>query len=184
MFANDEIKSENGEPLEVAICDATNLDTINSSPLSSASIEFFILDGEFDYEKRRTSWTSSDFNQRILTSRKNKPPLILGNDQLYLQDGVCFVKKLIVTDNSSWTKSKMFCLGVKIKDKKLSLEFGMIGEAVSQPFRVLTDRMRGKLVFFCFFHLYVYTCIYIHTNLSIIYNNFLFYIILIRYAKA
>lgn len=145
IFTNNEIKSENGKPLKVELCDASNSNTIISTgPLSSAQVEFFILHGEFDSSKRRheeTPWTSSDFNKSILTPREGKRPLIVGNDlQLHLQNGVGVVNNLIVTDNSSWMKSKMFCLGVKIKDEKFLVEFGRIGEAVSRPFRVRDQR--------------------------------------------
>ncbi|CAK9328414.1 unnamed protein product, partial [Citrullus colocynthis] len=145
IFTNNEIKSENGEPLGVVICDATNSNTvISTGRLSSALVEFFLLPGGFNSGKRRDNeipWTSSDFDKSILTPREWRRPLIIGNDlQLCLQNGVGFVNNLIVTDNSSWMKSKMFCLGVKIKENKFLVEFGRIGEAVSEPFRVMDHR--------------------------------------------
>ncbi|XP_038879917.1 calmodulin-binding protein 60 G-like isoform X2 [Benincasa hispida] len=148
IFTNNEIKSEHGEPLKVLIHDATNSNTIISTgPSSSALVEFFIL-GEFDSSKRQddeTPWTSSDFDKSILTPRDGKRPLIIGSDrQLYLQNGVGFVKNLIVTDNSSWMKSKMFRLGARIKDEKSQVQFGRIGEAVSRPFRVMDQRGEGN----------------------------------------
>ncbi|XP_011659742.1 calmodulin-binding protein 60 G isoform X2 [Cucumis sativus] len=145
IFTNNEIKSEDGEPLKVAICDTTNCNSIvSTSPLSSVQVELCILPGEFDSSNRRdeeTPWTSSYFNTSILTPRDGKRPLIIGNDrQVYLKDGVGFINNLIITDNSSWMKSKKFRLGAKITDERIPAGFGRIGEAVSQPFRVMDQR--------------------------------------------
>ncbi|XP_008450592.2 calmodulin-binding protein 60 B-like [Cucumis melo] len=145
IFTNNEVKSEDGEPLKVAICDATNSNSIVSTgPLSSAQVELCILPGEFDSSNRRdeeTPWTSSYFNKSILTPRDGKRPLIIGDDrQVYLKDGVRLINNLIITDNSSWMKSKKFRLGVKIKDERVLAEFVRIGEAISEPFRVMDQR--------------------------------------------
>lgn len=148
IFTNNEVKSEDGEPLKVAICDATNSNSIVSTgPLSSAQVELCILPGEFDSSNRRdeeTPWTSSYFNKSILTPRDGKRPLIIGDDrQVYLKDGVSLINNLIITDNSSWMKSKKFRLGVKIKDERVLAEFVRIGEAISEPFRVMDQRGEG-----------------------------------------
>ncbi|XP_038891737.1 calmodulin-binding protein 60 A-like [Benincasa hispida] len=146
MYDNEEIKSENGEALELGICDITNGYTIiYTGSLSSAPVDFFILDGQINSSKRRTPCTSSDFIESILTSREDKPSSLISvkNNQFYLKNGVCSVKNLVVTDNSCWTKSKTFCLGAKITDENVLREFGMIGEAVSEPFKVYDKRGKG-----------------------------------------
>lgn len=118
-------------------------------PLSSAQIEFFILDGDFASGRQQNEicWTLSDFKKSIQSPRKDKRPLLIGSDTtFYLKNGVGDINNLIVTDNSSWMRSRKFCLGVKIKDDNILAQFPRIGEAVSQPFRVMDQRGEGMYI--------------------------------------
>lgn len=136
IFTNKEIETKNGDALQVALIDANNYNAIVSvGPLSIAQIEVVVLDGDSD----------EFINQSILSQRDGKRPLIVGNDlKLCLKNGVGFIKSLSFTDNSSWLRSKNFRLGIRIVKDKSSAKFPRIGEAVSQPFRVLDHRGEGN----------------------------------------
>ncbi|XP_038880517.1 calmodulin-binding protein 60 A-like [Benincasa hispida] len=135
IFTNNDIEAENGDALQVALIDVNNSNAIVSiGPLSTAQIEVVVLDGDL----------TKFINQRILFQRDGKRPLIVGNDlKLHLRNGVGFIKSLSFTDNSSWLRSKQFRLGVRIKDDKILENYPRIGEAISQPFRVLDHRGEG-----------------------------------------
>ncbi|XP_038878569.1 calmodulin-binding protein 60 A-like [Benincasa hispida] len=136
IFTNNDIKAENGEPLKVVILDTTTNAIICTGLLSSAKLEFFLLDGDYGV-------STGQQQHHPLSPRDGKRPLLLGNDlNLNLQNGVATIHSLSITDNSSWIKSKKFCLGVKIRDDKILPMFDdpTIPLAVSQPFRVMDHR--------------------------------------------
>lgn len=130
-FTNNQIKAENDEPVIVAILDATTNAIVCTGLLSSAKLEFFLVDGDYD---------GSGQQHQPLSPRHGKRPLMVGKDlnNLTLQNGVASLHSLSITDNSSWIKSNKFRLGVKIvRDDKILAMFPIIPLAVSQPFRVM-----------------------------------------------
>lgn len=137
IFTNNEIKAENGEPLQVAIIDATTNATIRFGLVASVQVEFFLLDGDY-------GGSGEQQHRHPLSARDGKRPLVVGSDlNLTLQDGVASIHSLIITDNSSWMKSKKFRLAVKVKGDKM---FQPISIGVSQPFRVMDHRGEGKTI--------------------------------------
>ncbi|XP_038880652.1 calmodulin-binding protein 60 G-like isoform X1 [Benincasa hispida] len=127
IFTNNEINAENGEPLKVAIFYATTNAIVSTGLLSSARLQFFLLDGDHDCSPGQQQ-------HHPLYPRDGKRPLIVGDDlNLILKNGVASVHSLSITDNSSWIKSKKFRLGVEIKDDKILAMFSHIRVAVSQP---------------------------------------------------
>ncbi|KAL4034540.1 hypothetical protein IC575_003190 [Cucumis melo] len=131
IFTNNEIKAENGEPLQVAIIDATTNATIRFGLVASVQVEFFLLDGDY-------GGSGEQQHRHPLSARDGKRPLVVGSDlNLTLQYGVASIHSLIITDNSSWMKSKKFRLAVKVKGDKM---FQPISIGVSQPFRVMDHR--------------------------------------------
>ncbi|XP_022961391.1 calmodulin-binding protein 60 G-like isoform X3 [Cucurbita moschata] len=137
IFTNNLIKAENGEAVRVAIYDATTNAIIRTGPLSSAPVGLVLLDGDYD----ETNRSLSEFNRNILSPRDGKRPLLVGSDiKLNLENGFASIKCVSITDNSSWMKSKKFCLGAKIFNENILGMFPTIGVVVSQPFRVLDHR--------------------------------------------
>lgn len=131
MYANKEIKSENGEPLKIGIFDSANLNVpVSTDKLSSAPVELFLEDGE----------------HKEISKSDNGKPLMFGDLQFNLQSGIGEVNHLTVTDSSYRSKSKIFYLGVRIIDKMILAEFGVIEKAVSQAFRVFSERMQGNYI--------------------------------------
>lgn len=149
LYTNKQIIGTNGEPLQVAIFDETNCNQImKMPPLSSSQIQFFILQGDFtaDQQHQQMCWTSTDFDQNILLPRDGKGPLLIGKDlKLCLKNGLGLLRSLVVTDNSTWVKSRTFRLGAKVIDQTILAKFPRIGEALSPPFRVMDQRSQGNL---------------------------------------
>lgn len=149
IFTNNEIKAKDGKPLLVAICENTTNSNaiIKTGLLSSALVEFVVLDGEFGFNRRReknNSWSRDDFNKSIVSERVGKRPLIVGNDKIIrLNNGFVEFNGLSFSDNSSWTKTKKFKLGVKVLDEEILTRFPRIDEAVSEPLRVMDQRGEG-----------------------------------------
>ncbi|KAE8653346.1 hypothetical protein Csa_007572 [Cucumis sativus] len=146
IFTNNEIKAKNGKPLVVAICDNTTNSKaiIKTGMLSRALVEFVVLDGEFGFNLRREKNNWNDFNESIVSERVGKRPLIVGNDKIILlENGFGQLNDLSFTDNSSWTKTKKFRLGVKFVDEEIKTKFPGIEGAVSEPFRVMDQRGKG-----------------------------------------
>ena len=129
MYANKEIKSESGETLKIAIFNAANLKIpVSTDILSSAPVELFLQDGE----------------HKEISKSDNGKFLMFGDLQLNLQNGICEVKHLTVTDSSYRFKFKKFYLGVRITDKKILSNFCVNEKAISQAFRVFSERMQGN----------------------------------------
>ncbi|CAK9328411.1 unnamed protein product [Citrullus colocynthis] len=131
MYANDEIKSESGDPLEIALCDLNGDAVSSSKQWPSAPLKFFLLDGNL---------------KEITNSRERKPSSLISDDypNNCLQNGFCFVSNVKVTDNSSWMINKKLRLGVKIVDENFLEDYGMIEPAISRDFQVLDDRGKEK----------------------------------------
>ncbi|KAA0041298.1 calmodulin-binding protein 60 A-like [Cucumis melo var. makuwa] len=73
MYANKEIKSENGEPLKIGIFDSANLNVpVSTDKLSSAPVELFLEDGE----------------HKEISKSDNGKPLMFGDLQFNLQSGI------------------------------------------------------------------------------------------------
>ncbi|XP_011648527.2 calmodulin-binding protein 60 G-like [Cucumis sativus] len=149
IFTNNEIKAKNGKALVVAICDNTTNSKviIKTGFLSRALVEFVVLDDEFGFNLRREKnncWSWNDFNESIVSERVGKRPLIVGNGKIILlENGFGQLNDLSFSDNSSWTKTKKFRLGVKFVDEEIKTKFPGIEGAVSEPFRVMDQRGEG-----------------------------------------
>ncbi|XP_031739322.1 calmodulin-binding protein 60 G-like isoform X2 [Cucumis sativus] len=149
IFTNNEIKAKNGKALVVAICENTTNSNaiIKTGLLSSALVEIVVLDCEFGFNRRREKnncWSRDGFNKSIVSERVGKRPLIVGNDKIIrLNNGFGELNDLSFTDNSSWTKTKKFRLGVKVLNEEILTNFPRIEDAVSEPFRVMDQRGKG-----------------------------------------
>lgn len=121
---------------------------VQPNPLSSALIEFVVLNAEFlssHREEDEVHWNVGDFEKSILIEREGKSPLIVGDGRkVRLKNGVASIKHLSFTDNSSWRRSKQFRLGVRIIDEEILAKYPRIGEAISKPFRVMDHRGEGS----------------------------------------
>ncbi|XP_039173835.1 calmodulin-binding protein 60 D-like [Eucalyptus grandis] len=136
IFTDSQIEAEDGTPLRIEVVDCRTNERA-SGPLSSIKLEIVILDGDFGSGKGE-DWTEKEFNCNIVHEREGKRPLITGVLNVTLQGGIGSLRNLIITDSSSWMRSRKFRLGARVV-KKVSAEI-KIREARSETFVVKDHR--------------------------------------------
>ena len=147
IFTGSKLEAEDGNAIRIILVDATSQTIVSSGSLSSVKVEIVVLNGDFGADERE-DWTEDEFNASVLREREGKRPLVTGDLNVTLVDGVVTVDNVIFTDNSSWIRSRKFRLGARIV-QRISGEV-TIREARSEAF-VVKDH-RGECKFKCFFN--------------------------------
>ncbi|RDY07889.1 Calmodulin-binding protein 60 B, partial [Mucuna pruriens] len=139
IFAQSKIKAKDNTPLEVVLYDIKSESIVadDDDPLSSIKVEICVLNGEFGLNGSK-EWSADEFKAKILRQRDNKGRLLKGDTVITLKNGVGYITNLVFTDNSSWTRTRHFCLGAKVVQSNLS--HANIKEGRSKPFIVKDSR--------------------------------------------
>ncbi|KAK8954791.1 hypothetical protein KSP39_PZI002533 [Platanthera zijinensis] len=87
------IEGEQGASIHVVLIDANTDHAITSEPESSTKLDFVVLEGDFNNADDEDS-TGEESENHVVKEREGKRPLL--------------------TDNSSWIRSRKFRLGLKI----------------------------------------------------------------------
>lgn len=131
------MESEQGASIHFVLIDANTGHIVTSGPESSAKLDIIVLEGDFSNEDN-DSWTQEEFESHIVREREGKRPLLTGELQVTLKDGVGTLGDLTFTDNSSWIRSRKFRLGLKVSSG--SCEGIRIREAKTEAFTVKDHR--------------------------------------------
>lgn len=129
--------------LQIALMDSNLGKVITSDPMSSVKVEVVVIYGDF-VSDRHEYWTENQFLDHVVPQRECKGPLLTGKLVIKLDKGVGYLADATLTDNSSWTRSQTFRLGVKpcqsecLKDR--------VQEGISEPFRVKDRRVKCKFI--------------------------------------
>ncbi|CAL9244607.1 unnamed protein product [Arabidopsis halleri] len=137
VFTSARIEGDEGQAIRVGLIDPSTGQIVSSGPASYAKLEIFVVEGDFDSD---SDWTTEDIRNNIVREREGKKPLLNGNVFAVLNDGIGVVDEISFTDNSSWTRSRKFRLGVRMVDQ---FDFVKIREAITESF-VVRDH-RGEL---------------------------------------
>ncbi|KAE9598163.1 putative CALMODULIN-BINDING PROTEIN60 [Lupinus albus] len=140
IFTFSKIIAEDGAPLKIELHDTTYHNHIVNEEGSLLKIQVCVLNGDFGSNNGNEKMTKEEFNAKTLRPREGKGPLLNGDDTFVtLKNGVGYItKKIVFSDNSSWTRSGMFRLGVKVVQ---STFIGVdIREGTSEPFKVKDNR--------------------------------------------
>ncbi|RLM65888.1 calmodulin-binding protein 60 D-like isoform X1 [Panicum miliaceum] len=113
LFTGGKVEGEQGAAIHVVLLDANTGHAITAGPESSAKLDVLVLEGDFNKEED-ASWTEEDFESHIVKEREGKRPLLTGDLQVTLKEGVGTIGELIFTDNSSWIRSRKFRLGLRV----------------------------------------------------------------------
>ncbi|XP_008245780.1 PREDICTED: calmodulin-binding protein 60 G-like [Prunus mume] len=140
IFTGSRVEAEDGTPLQIILIDASTNSIVRSSPLSSIKIELLVLNGEFGSDDQE-DWTEKEFNNYVVREREGKRPLVTGEINITLREGVGSLGDVVFTDNSSWIRCRKFRLAARVVAKAPSEV--RIREARSEPF-VVKDH-RGEL---------------------------------------
>lgn len=137
LFTGNPIETEDGEPLQIVIIDSISKRIVTTGPVSSIKVEILVLDGDFGSDSKE-DWSEEDFNACVIRERDGKRPLVTGDLQITVKDGVGYIGEITFTDNSSWTRSRTFRLGAKVVSRSCEVEG--IREARSEAFVVKDHR--------------------------------------------
>lgn len=125
----------------VVLLDAITGHVVTSGPESSIKLDVVVLEGDFNNEDEE-GWTPEEFESHIVKEREGKRPLLTGDLQVTLKEGVGTLGELTFTDNSSWIRSRKFRLGLKVASSYC--ELFNIREAKTDAFTVKDHRGECK----------------------------------------
>ncbi|XP_038971975.1 calmodulin-binding protein 60 E-like isoform X2 [Phoenix dactylifera] len=114
LFTGGKVEGERGAAIHVVLLDA-NTGMIVSGPESMAKLNVVVLEGDFN-DEADDDWSQEHFESYEVKEREGKRPLLTGDLQVTLKEGVGTLGELIFTDNSSWIRSRKFRLGLKLAD--------------------------------------------------------------------
>ncbi|GAU41754.1 hypothetical protein TSUD_85930 [Trifolium subterraneum] len=137
LFTGGKVEGEQGAAIHIVLVDANSGQVVTSGPESCAKLDVFVLEGDFNNEDDE-NWGEEEFESHIVKEREGKRPLLSGDLQVILKEGVGTLGELSFTDNSSWIRSRKFRLGLKVAP---GFGEGMrIREAKSEAFTVKDHR--------------------------------------------
>ncbi|XP_058113779.1 calmodulin-binding protein 60 D-like isoform X2 [Magnolia sinica] len=113
LFTGGKVEGEQGASIHVVLVDTNTGHAVTSGPESSAKLDVVVLEGDFNNEDD-DDWTQEDFESHVVKEREGKRPLLTGDLQVSLKEGVGTLGDLVFTDNSSWIRSRKFRLGLKV----------------------------------------------------------------------
>ncbi|VAH82943.1 unnamed protein product [Triticum turgidum subsp. durum] len=130
-YTQEQIKSEDGNLLKVALYDENNL-VVTSGPLSSASVEVVLLHGDFNADGQ-DYWTSQEFSACLVHSQSVEEPPALGGDRvLALTHGEADVGNVSFQISSFHARTGKFKMGVEIKNVREE----SVQQGITSPFLV------------------------------------------------
>lgn len=113
LFTGGKVEGERGAAIHVVLIDANTGHVVTSGPESSVKLDIVVLEGDFNNEDEE-GWTQEEFETHMVKEREGKRPLLSGDVQVALKEGVGTLGELTFTDNSSWIRSRKFRLGLKV----------------------------------------------------------------------
>ncbi|KAK4757612.1 hypothetical protein SAY87_018913 [Trapa incisa] len=137
LFTGGKVEGEQGAAIHVVLSDANTGHAVTFGPEASAKLDVVVLEGDFNTEEDE-GWTQEEFESHVVKEREGKRPLLTGDLQVTLKEGVGTLGELTFTDNSSWIRSRKFRLGLKVASG--FCEGVRIREAKTEAFTVKDHR--------------------------------------------
>ncbi|XP_042030394.1 calmodulin-binding protein 60 C-like [Salvia splendens] len=113
LFTGGKVEGEQGTAIYIVLLDANTGHLVTSGSESSVKLDVVVLEGDFNNEDD-DDWSQETFESHIVKEREGKRPLLTGDLQVTLKQGVGTIGELTFTDNSSWIRSRKFRLGLKV----------------------------------------------------------------------
>jgi hypothetical protein len=107
LFTGVKVEGEQGVATLVLLLDANAGQVVTSGHEASAKLDITVLEGDFNNEDDE-DWTQEDYESHEVREREGKRPLLTGELQVTLKEGVGTVEELMFTDNSSLIRSRKF----------------------------------------------------------------------------
>lgn len=112
LFTGGKVEGERGSAIHVVLIDANTGNVVQTGEESASKLNVVVLEGDFNDEDDE-DWTREHFESFEVKEREGKRPILTGDTQVLLKEGVGTLGELTFTDNSSWIRSRKFRLGVK-----------------------------------------------------------------------
>ncbi|CAH2067136.1 unnamed protein product [Thlaspi arvense] len=141
IFTGSKISDVDNNPLEVILVDDSDND-YSFAPVNldrPIRLDIVALHGDFPSDDK---WSSDEFERNIVKERDGKRPLLAGEVNVTVRNGVGTIGEIEFTDNSSWIRSRKFRIGLKVA-KGSSGQGVAVCEAMTEAF-VVRDH-RGEL---------------------------------------
>lgn len=145
LFTGGKVEGEQGAAIHIVLVDVNTGHVVTSGNESSVKLDVVVLEGDFNNEDDE-GWTQEEFESHVVKEREGKRPLLTGDLQVTLKEGVGTLGELTFTDNSSWIRSRKFRLGLKVATG--FCEGMRIREAKTEAFTVKDHR--GECMWFSF----------------------------------
>ncbi|GER52058.1 calmodulin-binding protein [Striga asiatica] len=113
LFTGGKVEGEQGAAIHVVLVDSSTGHVVTFGPVSCAKLDVVVLEGDFNNEDGEV-WAQEVFESHVVKEREGKRPLLTGDLQVNLKEGVGTLGDLTFTDNSSWIRSRKFRLGLKV----------------------------------------------------------------------
>lgn len=113
IFTGSRIVDIEGNPIQVVLVEKNGDHMVRTSVPHPIKLELVVLDGDFPVGDKE-AWTTEEFNSRIVKERTGKRPLLTGELNLTMRDGVAPSGDIEFTDNSSWIRSRKFRVAVRV----------------------------------------------------------------------
>ncbi|KAL3841029.1 hypothetical protein ACJIZ3_025620 [Penstemon smallii] len=113
LFTGGKVEGEQGATIHVVLIDSNTGHVVTSGPESFVKLDIVVLEGDFNNEDDE-GWSQEELESHVVKEREGKRPLLTGDLQVTLKEGVGTLGDLTFTDNSSWIRSRKFRLGLKV----------------------------------------------------------------------
>lgn len=113
IFTGTRILDNDGNPIQVILFEKNGDQLVRTSLSQPIKLELVVLDGDFPAGDKDT-WTTEEFERHILKERAGKRPLLTGDLNLTMRDGIAPIGEIEFTDNSSWIRSRKFRVAVRV----------------------------------------------------------------------
>ncbi|WVZ90704.1 hypothetical protein U9M48_036984 [Paspalum notatum var. saurae] len=137
IFTKRNIQAADGGHIKIKMV-VSNQEDRNCPRFLSSNVNIVVLDGDFNADNHE-GWTSEEFNNHIVRPRDKVGAVLTGKLDVKLKDGEAYLRDVTFIDNSSFTRSRQFRLGVKVIDSLGE----RVQEGITEPFTVKDRRGEG-----------------------------------------
>ncbi|XP_078151704.1 calmodulin-binding protein 60 E-like [Carex rostrata] len=114
IYTNNNITANDKMRIKIQLVDINTGKICTNEEGSPIKVKIVVIDGDLELE----GLDSDKFSSKIVKPRDGKRPLLVGNTEVNLNQGVGTIGDMHFTDNSKWLRSGKFRLGVCIDSKR------------------------------------------------------------------
>lgn len=140
IFTGSKVIAGDSQSLQILLVDTSGEGMVPTTLPYPIKVELVVLDGDFPSGQAETSWSREEFEKNIVKERTGKRPLLTGDVNFTMRDGVVSVGEIEFTDNSSWIRCRKFRIGAKVVQIGNTQTTSRIMEAITESFMVKDHR--------------------------------------------